>query len=222
MPMKAGMVHTVSGLVPLFNELAFEIMPDVELLHLVDEAILKDILATGEYGPSMGRRVGLLASFAEESGARAVMLTCSTLGPLVDEAKGMIRVPFVKVDEAMADEAVRLGTRVGIIATAYTTLEPTSGLVQERAVIANKAVEIETLLCEGALAARTGGDIAAHDSIVVDNLKSLMHRSDVVVLAQASMAQAAEQLPEGERGVPVLSSPRMGVQRFKDVLDALA
>jgi len=222
MAAKAGMVHSVAALVPLFSGLASEIMPDVEIIHLVDEGILKDVVATGEYGSTMGRRLGLLASFAEESGAEAVMLTCSTLGVLADEAGGMIKVPFLRVDEAMADEAVQLGGRIGIIATAYTTLKPTSGLMEERAALAKKAVNTETVLCDEAFAALARGDMSAHDGIVLENLKNLMERSDVVVLAQASMARVADQIPVEQRRVPVLSSPRPGVQRLKEVLDGLA
>lgn len=222
MSQKAGMVHSVASLVPVFNGLASEIMPGIEIIHLVDEGLLKDVIASGEYGPSTGRRLGLLASFAEESGAAAVMLTCSTLGVLVDEAKEMIGVPLLKVDEAMADEAARLGARIGVIATLYTTLKPTSALVEERAAMAKKAVNMETVLCDGAFAALGRGDTATHDRIVLENLRNLMDRSDVVVLAQASMARVADRIPVEERKVPVLSSPRMGVQRLKDVLGGLA
>ena len=221
MSRKAGMVHSVASLVPVFNGLASEIMPEVEVIHLVDEGLLKDVIATGEYGPSMGRRLGLLASFAEESGADAVMLTCSTLGVLVDEAGEMIGAPLLKVDEAMADEAVTVGSDIGVIATLYTTLKPTSGLVEERAARARKAVNVETVLCEGAFAALGRGDTSTHDRMVLENLRSLMERLDVVVLAQASMARVADQIPVEERRVPILSSPRLGVQRFKEVLDGL-
>jgi aspartate/glutamate racemase len=221
MAKKAGMIHSVASLVPVFNGLAAEIMPDVEIVHLVDEGILKDVIASGEYGPNMGRRLGTLASFAEESGAEAVMLTCSTLGVLVDDARKLIEVPLLKVDEAMADEAVGLGSRIGVIATLYTTLDPTSDLVRERAALKGKGVNVETVLCEGAFQALGRGDTAAHDKIVLDNLKGLIERVDVVVLAQASMARVADQIPEAARKAPILSSPRLGVQRFKGLLDGL-
>jgi len=222
MAKKAGMIHSVASLVPVFNGLAAEIMPDVEIVHLVDEGILKDVIASGEYGPNMGRRLGTLASFAEESGAEAVMLTCSTLGVLVDDARKLIEVPLLKVDEAMADEAVGLGSRIGVIATLYTTLDPTSDLVRERAALKGKDVVVDTVLCEGAFHALGRGDTAAHDNIVLDNLKGLMERVEVVVLAQASMARVADRIPEAERAAPILSSPRLGVQRFKGLLDGLA
>ena len=218
---KAGMVHSVASLVPVFNGLAAELLPDTEVIHLVDEGLLKDMIATGRYGPGMGRRLGLLASFAQESGAEAVMFTCSSLAPLVEEAREMVSVPLLKVDEAMADEAVGLGSHIGVIATLYTTLEPTSGLIQERAALKGREVQVETVLCEGAFEALRRGDAATHDDIVSRRLKELMERVEVVVLAQASMARVADGVPEEERRAPVLSSPRLGVQRLKEVLDGL-
>ena len=40
----------------------------------------------------------------------------------------------------------------------------------------------------------------------------------MVVLAQASMARVAEALPDQERTVPVLSSPRLAMIRVADLL----
>ncbi len=219
---KVGMVHSVASLVPVFNELASELLPGVEVIHLVDEGLLKDILASGQLTPSMARRFGLLASFAEESGAEIVMLTCSSLAPLVDESKDMVKVPLLKVDEAMADEAVKLGENVGVVATAYTTLKPTSDLIKARAALQGKEVAVEKVLCEGAFDALRRGDLETHDRTVKDKLSDLMERVDVVVLAQASIARVAAQIPEKERKVPILSSPRLGVQRLKEKLERLA
>ena len=91
---KVGMVHTVAKLVPVFEELADEVMPGTEVIHLVDEGLLKDIVAGGELTPDRVSRLASLASFAEASGAEAVMLTCSTVGPGVDTAKENVEVPF--------------------------------------------------------------------------------------------------------------------------------
>lgn len=218
---KVGMVHSVASLVPVFNELASELLPGVEVIHLVDEGLLRDILASGQLTPSMARRFGLLASFAEESGAKIVMLTCSSLAPLVDEVKDTVKVPLLRVDEAMADEAVKLGERVGVIATAHTALKPTSDLVKVRATLQGKKVAVETVLCEGAFDALRRGDLETHDQTVKDKLNDLMGRVDVVVLAQASIARVAAQIPEEERSVPILSGPRLGVQRLKEKLESL-
>jgi len=221
MKRKVGMVHSVAALVSAFNELAAELLPDVEIIHLVDEGLLRDVLSSGQLTPSMARRFGLLASFAKESGAEIVMLTCSSLSPLIDESEDIADVPLLKVDEAMVDAAVRLGKRIGVIATAYTTLKPTSDLIKARSVMQGKKVEVETVLCEGAFDALQRGELETHDRTVKDRLSELMKKVDVVVLAQASIARVVAQIPEKEHKVPILSSPRLGVQRLKEKLDGL-
>ena len=221
MARKIGLIHTVAPAVPLFNELSAEMLPDVEVINLLDEGLIKDLFARGQYTEGMAKRLGMLASFAVESGAEVVMLTCSSMAPLVDKARKMVKVPFLKVDEAMADEAVELGTCIGVIATAHTTLEPTSELIKSRAALKKKAVGVEALLCSGAFEAINRGDLTTHDEIVKPRLIELMHRVDVVVLAQASISRVIAQLSDSERKVPILSSPRLGMQRLKDTLYSL-
>ena len=218
MTRKVGMVHTVAKLVPMFEELAEEVMPGTEVIHLVDEGLLKDIVAGGDLTADRVSRLASLASFAEASGAEAVMLTCSTVGPGVDTAKDSVEVPFLKVDEAMADRAVELGPRIGVIATLHTTLTPTSDLVRDRASAQGREVQVETVLCQGAFEALGVGDTDTHDSIVSDSLKELMDRVDVVVLAQATMARVADLISDEDKVVPILSSPRLGVERLRSVV----
>ncbi len=218
MARKVGMVHTVDKLIPMWDELAEEMMPGTEIIHLVDEGLLKEIVAGGELTDERISRLASLASAAEASGAEAVLLTCSTIGPAVDTVKECVGVPFLKVDEAMADRAVQLGQRIGVIATLHTTLTPTSDLVRARAAAQGREVQIETVLCQGAFEALGAGDTDTHDRIVIEDLKELMGRVEVVVLAQATMARVADLISEDEKVVPILSSPRLGVERLRSVL----
>jgi Asp/Glu/hydantoin racemase len=118
----------------------------------------------------------------------------------------------------MADEAVSIGSRVGVIATLPTTLEPTSALVRSRAAIAGRQVEVVTHLCEGAFAALQAGDVATHDAAVVAGLRALLTKADAIVLSQATMARVADQIPESEKTAPILSSPRSGLLRARQAL----
>ena len=120
----------------------------------------------------------------------------------------------------MADRGVELGTRIGVIATLHTTITPTSDLIQQRAAVQGSRVHVETVLCPGAFEALGAGSTETHDRIVLEALKELMGRVDVVVLAQASMAHVAAILPEEEHVVPILSSPRLGIERLRRVLAA--
>jgi len=123
------------------------------------------------------------------------------------------------VDEAMAEEAVRMGARVGVLATLRTTLEPTLELVRSKA--NGDAIKIVDRLCEGAFAAVMAGDGQTHDTIVSTELRKLMAEVDVVVLAQASMARVLTTMPPESLIVPVLSSPELGVRHMADVMKVL-
>ena len=72
-----------------------------------------------------------------------------------------------------------------------------------------------TQLVEGAFARLEAGDRAAHDDAVLDAIRKLTERVDVVVCAQGSMAAVLPRL--GETAVPVLTSPRIGVAHAADV-----
>ena len=208
-----GFVHTVLSLPPVFGALAEELVPDAETFHIVDESLLTVTRRSGSLTPLTRRRVLDHVLSAADAGADVVVVTCSSIGPAVDAGRTFAPVPVVRIDEAMADEAVRLGPRVGVLATLRTTLEPTAELVGPRAQVAGSQVTVVPRLCDGAFEALSAGDREAHDALVRDGLRRLVEEADVVVLAQASMARIADELPPGELAVPVLSSPRLGMQR---------
>ena len=213
------LLHTVASLVEPFARLAAEILPqEVETVHVADELLLKIVLADGGLGPFAYRRVASHVAAAAEGGADAVMFTCSSISPCADPARLMVSIAVLKIDEPMVDKAISVGMRIGVAATVPTTLRPTTDLVLERARALGANVSVDPLLCEGAFDALLAGDPETHDRIVRECLRGLMSRNDVVVLAQASMAQVVDTLPETEMPVPILSSPRLAMERARDVL----
>jgi Asp/Glu/hydantoin racemase len=118
----------------------------------------------------------------------------------------------------MADQAVQIGRRIGVIATLPTTLEPTSDLVSRRAARAGRPAELTARLCEGAFDALMSGDATTHDAIVAAALRELSGRVDVILLAQASMARVVDTLPAADRRVPILASPPIAIDYLATVL----
>jgi Asp/Glu/hydantoin racemase len=122
-----------------------------------------------------------------------------------------------RIDRAMADRAVQSGRRIGVAATVPTTLGATSDLIRRAAAEAGREIELRTELAEGAFQALREGRGEEHDRLVQAALSRLAPASDVIVLAQASMARALAGA-ESFAGVPVLTSPRLGVERLREVL----
>jgi Asp/Glu/hydantoin racemase len=212
------LIHTVPPLVDVFNRLGAELLPGVRLLHVLDEPLLEQVRRRGALASEDAVRLASHAGAAAALDAGAVLVTCSTVSPCVDEVRSRAKIPVVTIDEAMIAEAVRLGTRVGVVATNVTTLEPTRRLLEQEAIRVDRLLIVETVLVEGALPALLQGDGATHDRLVRAAVLDLARRMDVVVLAQASMARVLAVLPEAERAAPVLSSPHLALAQVRELL----
>jgi Asp/Glu/hydantoin racemase len=221
MPKRLAFLHTVATLAPTFKALSTELLPDVDVFHMVDESLLQNTIRENSLSKTTTRRLIDHLASAQEAGADLVMVTCSSVGPAVDLGKAMVSIPVFRVDQPMADLAVQMGSRIGVAATLRTTLDPTAALIKTRAQAAQKQVQVISRLCEGAFEAVMSGDTARHDQIVAAGLRELAEQVEVIVLAQASMARVVESLPADERRLPILSSPRLAVEHLAKVIPTL-
>jgi aspartate/glutamate racemase len=193
------------------KDLAARELPGVRVINILDDSLLADVIAAGSVTDAVRSRLRAYVRQAIDAGAEAVMSCCSSIGEAVEEIAAGSPVPVLRVDAPMAEEAVRRGTRIGVIATVRTTLEPTANLVRRTGQRLGRDVQVEAVLVEGAYDALTAGDGAEHDRLVQAALRDLIARSDVVVLAQASMARILAALPQPPP-IPVLSSPLTGLK----------
>jgi len=221
MAKRLAYLHTVAGLTATFKALSDELLPGIDLFHIVDESLLQNTIRANQLTPQTMRRLLRLVISAEEAGADVVMVTCSSVGPAVEASRPFVSIPVLRVDEPMAELAVQSGVTIGVAATLPTTLKPTADLISSVAARQGKSIRVVSKLCEGAFQAVVSGDPARHDQLVSAGLQELAPQVDVVVLAQASMARVIETLPAETRRVPILSSPRLAVERLAQLIPAL-
>jgi Asp/Glu/hydantoin racemase len=212
------LIHTVSPLLEVFTRLGAEILPGVRLHHILDEPMIERVRRRGALAPEDAARLASHVEAASQIGADVVLVTCSTMSPCVDTIRHASPLPVLKIDEAMITEAVRLGTRIGVVATSRTTLEPTRGLLEVEAARAGKTIEVELVFVDEALSALLAGGGETHDRLVAGAVKALAEHSDVVVLAQASMARVLAVIPEDARAAPILSSPHLALAQARRLL----
>lgn len=216
---KVAVLHTSFVFVtvePVITDLIADLVPEAEILHFVDSDLLATVVREQGISEQSEQRMVHLAQAAEVAGADVIFSACSSLGPTLDAAQRAVHVPVVKIDEAMAIEANRY-ERVGVLATVPTTLGPTSDLIGVKAIELGRSPRITRRLCEGAFDVLMGGDRPGHDDLVVEQARELAKDVDVIVLAQASMQRLKDRLGD-ETGLPVLSSPRMGVELLAETL----
>jgi len=211
-----AVVHTGPVSVQPIKDQISEQIPEARVINIVDDSLLSDVRAAGHLTPEVASRIHSYMANAQAMRVDIILNACSSVGEAVDSVRNFISTPIVKIDEAMAEEASSIGSRIGVIATVSTTLEPTVRLVKKKAGELRRAVEVTERIAEGAFEALLSGDSARHDEIVKSAISTLAEQVDVVVLAQVSMARLVPQL-EGVR-VPVLSSPCSGVAALKRAL----
>ena len=219
--MKGGLIYTSTTpeLIELVEqEVKKQLGSDVELFSLQDPSILADVRAAGTVTTAPAARlIGMYMQAAQE-GVDAMLNLCSSVGEVADCAQNVakfIGVPIVRVDEEMCREAVRLGKRIGVMATLSSTLEPTKGTVKRVAREMGKQVELVDCLIDGAF----GLDQEQFKQRLTEAAKTIVNDVDVFVLAQGSMAYAEDHL-RSVFGKPFLGSPRFGAAELKKALQA--
>ncbi len=218
--MKVGLIYTSTTpeLIELVEqEVKKQLGDGVELLSLQDPSILAEVREAGYVTTAPAARlIGMYMKAAEE-GVDAMLNLCSSVGEVADcvqDTARYIGVPIVRVDEEMCREAVRLGSRIGVMATLPTTLTPTKNTVTRVAREAGKHVELVDCLVDGAF----GLDQEQFRARRTDAAAAIAEKVDVVVLAQGSMAYAEPHL-ERVYGKPFLGSPRFGAAALKKALE---
>ncbi len=223
MKKKLALIHTSMVFVKaetMMSDIFAEVMPDVELVNIVDDSLLPEVMAAGGITPAVQRRMTAYVKAAQETGADAVFSLCSSLGPAIDAAREEVSIPVVKIDDAMAEKAVEMAERIGVVATVATTLGPTVDLVKEKAAAKAKGVNVKEWLVKGAFELLMGGNKDEHDQQIYAAARELARDVEVIVFAQGSMTRLAPRTQE-ETGRPVLTSPQLGIEYVTRLLDSM-
>ena len=195
-----GMLHTVPALAAGMDaDLRRAADGPVRVTHVVDAELLDGAVRSGVDDETL-RRVRSHLRHLEAEGAGTILVTCSSIGEVTDDAAAAVTVPVVRVDRAMAERAAALATAPGarpggiaVLATLEATLGPTTRLVADALAAVDGAAPVHARLVTGAADARGRGDQAEHDRLVADAVAGAAASDPaVVVLAQASMATGVD------------------------------
>ncbi len=182
-------------------------------MWVVDEASLERARRVGTDDPEVADGIARSLAELERLGADVIVCTCSTIGDAAEMIGRRSGVDVERVDRAMAERAVAIGGKVCIVAALESTLAPTRELLESVAADRGVEVDLEVELIVGAWDRFEADDRDGYLGLIADSLITLAAGCDAIVLAQASMADAAERVVVD---VPVLSSPRLAVAALVD------
>ena len=70
---KAAIFHTSAATLNLFQTLSAKIMPDVEIMHIVEDSMIRDVMKNGGPTPAINARIAGYVQAAEKAGCSAFM-----------------------------------------------------------------------------------------------------------------------------------------------------
>jgi len=218
---KVGVIHTFLYSVEDLKALFASLLPEVAMVNIIDDSLLKEVLANVGPTPNVVKRICQYAVLLESLGCKCILNQCSSVGEVADIAAKLISIPYVKVDKPMGriaiEAALKGGGRVGVVATARSTVGPSTRLVETTALEMGAKVVVSPCFAQGAYEALLQeGDKPKHDKILMETIHKAVAENDAVVLAQGSMMSLLEKTKD--LGKPVVCSFRTGVAQIRDVM----
>ncbi len=208
--MRIALIHALKHSPPPIEAAFRELWPEPTLMNLLDDSLSADLVRAGRLTPQMTDRFLALARYAKNTGADAILFTCSAFGPCIDAVvRDLAPLPVLKPNEAMIEDAVARGGRIGLLATFPGTLASMPAEFPS-------SVTIVPQLAEGALAALDRGDSEGHDGRAARAALALAD-CDCIALAQFSLARAAPRVAIAT-DKPVLTTPHSAVRKLKRLL----
>ena len=190
--------------------------PEARTTSLLEDSLAPDLAEAGRITPAMVERFVALARYAHGCGADAVLFTCSAFGPAIEAAQRVLPIPVLKPNEAMFDEALAAGDRIGLLATFAPSVPALKTELEQMARERRLKIRISTLTVPSALKALHAGQPEVHDRIIAEAAEEIGD-CDALILGQFSMASAAVAIAD-RPGRRVLTSPTSAVMQLRRVL----
>ena len=197
--MKVVLIHTSPVSLNDLKALFKEIIPDVEMVNIIDDSLLDEVKKNGKINANIISRMCAYVQVAKTMKPDLIFNQCSSVGEAFDIARTQADCKTLKIDEPMAEKAISLGSKIGVVATVASTVQPSSDLIRNTAKKCGKDVCVNEYLVDGALDILMSGDVDKHND-----------------LAQGSMTAILPLLTDIKK--PVLTSPRLAVERVKEEL----
>ena len=212
--MRIALIHALRHSPPPIMAAFARLWPEARLANLLDDSLSADLARDGRLTDAMQDRFLRLSRYAVDTGAQGILFTCSAFGPCIEAcARELAPMPVLKPNEAMIEEAVKQGRRIGLLAT----FGPSLDTMPAEFTAVRPDVQVVPALADGAMAALDAGDSALHDRLAAEAARRLGH-CDAIALAQFSLARAADAV-SAAFDKPVLTTPDSAVRKLRALLD---
>lgn len=213
---RIALIHATPVAIDPIVDAFRKLWPEARTTNLLEDSLAPDLAADGRLTDEMIERFVTLARYAHRCGADAILFTCSAFGPAIEAAQAALAIPVLKPNEAMFNEALAAGRRIGLLATFAPSVPALKAELEQMARKRNMLLEIASQTVPSALKALHAGRVEEHDRLIAEAADDIGF-CDALILGQFSMASAAALIPE-QPGRRVLTSPTSAVMQLKRAL----
>jgi Asp/Glu/hydantoin racemase len=201
---------------------AFEqVWPEAQLTNVFDDGLLELLESQGGITPTVVERIRNLAARAVRSGGDGVLFTCSSFRAAIEQASCDHPIPILGPQQAIAEDAMEIGSTIGIVATLPSAATALIDEFRDRAETAGKSLTFVTETVTDAGHALQRADYDGFDRLIAESVELLAATVDVVCFAQFSIARADAYVRK-QVSVPLLSGPIAAAARMMTLLDPTA
>jgi len=217
MPKRIFLVHPTLLAMPPVDQAFKTLWPDATIINVLDESLYNDIPQDGKLAPDIYTRLANLFRHCELSRADGIVFSGSTFGPAVEEARKDLRIPVLRIEEAMMDDAAARGGSILLVCTQKRAQPVVRGTLDAAARRAGMPLTVTELWVSGARDALNRGDNETHDRLIAEQ-SAAAGEFDQIVFGMMSMAPAKAKLPPA-LARKVLTAGEAAVARMRQLTE---
>lgn len=216
MSLRIVLIHAVPMAIEPIKSAFNKLWPEPEIVNLFDDSLSVDRAKSNVLTTDMEKRFSDLGNYAKSIGADGILFTCSAFGPAIDKVAYNLTIPVLKPNEAMFEQALNTGHKIGMLATFEQSIASMSKEFCEIRNSLSATGSLDTKLVEGAMEFLRQGNQTEHNELIAKTAVTFKH-CDVLMLAQFSMVNAKSAVFR-ELNVPVLTAPEAAVKKLRGIL----
>jgi Asp/Glu/hydantoin racemase len=209
---RIALIHATPVAVEPIAQAFRDLWPEAETVNILDDGLSVDRASANELTPALSRRIMALAEYGLSTGACGILFTCSAFGPAIEAVRDAFAIPVLKPNEAMFEEALQHGDRIGMVATFGPAIASMEQEFADEAARLRPTARLTTRLAEGAMDALRSGDSDIHNRLVAEAVAALPS-CDATMLAHFSTSRAGP-ASRAATDRPVMSSPDSAVRKL--------
>jgi aspartate/glutamate racemase len=211
---RIALIHATALAVDPIRDAFERHWPQARRMNLLDDSLSVDRAEAGALTPAMVQRFVDLAEYAQRTGCRGILFTCSAFGPAIEAAGRATGLPTLKPNEAMFEQALAHASgagvlKLGLLATFRASIGSMAEELEALATARGRAIALCSVFVPEAMDDLAQGRAADHHRKIAAAARELAG-CHAVMLAQFSMAAAAPAV-QAALPCPVLSSPDCAV-----------